>query len=796
MKGLKMKQLALFVLLVAAFTVTAGEMIVTIPVDASAIQIEESGPYTRVTGIGMRTTGKEGIPCLPVYTEKIALPTGCAATHIEIIDVEYSDIRGNFLVMPSALPVPFSVDHEIQPLQPNPEIYSSTESFPSTSIEFINSSVVMGIPVAYVNIYPVRWNPASGIIEVLTNLTVNVVYENDPEASTVTRRSIQSELRSQEIVRNTVVNPDNVAHSGAAIIDSKALLYGEYVIITYPDYETYAQELADWKTSKGVPTNVYTTTYIQSMYNFYNVPQEIRAFLTDCRDEGVEYVLIYGDDNRIAGQDVRIHAGYYTEYPCSDLYWADINDATPGDDQWDSNSNHIWGERGIDNVDYHPDLWVGRASVNTTGECTIFNNKVFTYERISSTDYFDTAPIEMRIGYTTELLWGSPYWCYGSAGAELISPMVPSSAWEEEKCYDSGGNNSVTITRNMINAGPHHLYHASHGSQTSFSLPEGYYYASDFMNQTNITGGGLPAIWNSISCLIGQLDGYECMGDAWLASPNGGGFGAFNARYGWGTPNNPGYGESEILSRYFYDVMWNDDLYNLGVAHLMGSDEMTPITNDYSDWCVKEYNLFGEPELPMWFIDAPDLSASHPSSVPGSGNVTVTVTSEGSPVSGARVCLQKGDWQTGEVYEVGTTDGSGNVTHYVSPTTTGTMSVVAWARDYVSYQGSITVTGVGVEDGEGGSEYINNFDSVYPSPAMSSVTIPFTLAATGAARIDVYDITGRIVTTLAAEEMAAGQHSLVWNLRDTNGSVIPSGVYHVRISTADWTGVSNLVVTR
>ena len=792
-----MKQLALFVLLIAAFTVTADEMTVTIPVDASAIQIEETGPYTRVTGIGMRSLTIEGSPCLPVYTEKIALPTGCAATGIEIIDAEYSDIRGKFTVMPSSLPVPFSVEQEIQPLQPNPEIYSSTESFPSTSLEFINSSVVMGIPVAYINIYPVRWNPASGTIETLTNLTINVIYENSPQASTVSRRSIQSELRSQEIVRNTVVNPDNVAHSGAAIIDSKDLLYGEYVIITYPDYEAYAQDLADWKTSKGVPTNVYTTTYIGSQYSCYNAPQEIRAFLTDCRDEGVEYVLIYGDDNRVAGQDVKITiSGSYTTYPCCDLYWADINDSSPGVDQWDSNSNHIWGERGIDNVDYHPDLWVGRASVNTTGECTIFNNKVFTYERITSTDYFDTAPVEMRIGYTTELLWGYPYWCYGSAGAELISPMVPSSAWEEEKCYDSNGNNSVTITRNMINAGPHHLYHASHGSQTSFSLPGGSYTTTDFLDQTNISGGGLPAIWNSISCWIGWLDGYECMGDAWLASPNGGGFGAFNARYGWGMPSNPGYGESEVLSRYFYDVMWNDDLYNLGVAHLMGSDEMTPINNDYSDWCVKEYNLFGEPELPMWFIDAPDLSASHPSSISGSGNVTVTVTSEGSPVSGARVCLQKGDWQSGEVYKVDFTDASGNVTLYVSPTTTGTMSVVAWARDYVSYQGSINVTGVGIREGEGGSEYINNFDSVYPSPAMSSVTIPFSLAATGAARIDVYDVTGRIVTTLAAEEMAAGQHSLVWNLRDTNGSIIPSGVYHVRISTADWTGTTNLVVTR
>ncbi len=789
-----MKYIISVILLTAAFAGSAGEMTVPIPMDASAINIEEAGIYTRITGTNMGLMGAEGEPSLPEFTARIALPTGCAATGIEVMDAVYTPVRGYFTVMPAAAPVPFSVEQEIYPVEPNPEIYGSSTAYPRRPFSFEGSSVIMGIPVAYVKVFPVRWNPASRTVEILTNLTLNVTYENSPEASTVFRRSIQSELRSQEIVRNSVVNPDAVSSSGAAMVDSKALTYGEYVIITYPAYESYAQDLADWKTSKGVPTNVYTTDWIDSQYTCYDLPQEIRAFLTDCRDEGVEYVLIYGDDDRIAGRDARIHYSSYTEFPPVDLYFADINDTAPGADLWNSNGNSIWGEYGIDNVDYHPDLWVGRASVNSTGECTIFNNKVYTYERVSVTDYFDTAPIELRIGYTTELLWPG---CYGSAGAELITNYVP-SAWEEAKCYNSTSNNSVTITNNMINDGPHHLYHASHGSQTSFSLPGGSYTTTHFMSQTNISGGGLPAIWNSISCLIGQLDGYECMGDAWLASPNGGGFGAFNARYGWGNPSNPGYGVSEILSRYFYDVMWNDDLYNLGVAHAMGSDEMSPPSDEVKDWCVKEYNLFGDPELPMWFVEALDLSASHPASIaPVATNVTVIVTDPSdAPVNGARVCLQKGDWQTGEVYEVGTTNASGSVTLSVTPTTTGTISVVAWARDHVSYQGSINVTGVGVEHGDTGPIYLNSASAVYPSPAMSIATIPFSLASAGAARVDVYDVTGRIVSTLAAEEMAAGQHSLVWNLEGANGMVIPSGVYHIRISTADWTGITSFVVNR
>ncbi|MCD4700414.1 MAG: hypothetical protein K8S24_01015, partial [Candidatus Aegiribacteria sp.] len=761
---------------------------------------EEAGIYTRITGTGMALLGAEGEPSLPEFTARIALPTGCSATRIEVVDAGYAPVRGRFTVMPAAAPVPLSVEQEIYPVEPDPDIYDSSTPYPERPVSFEGSSVIMGIPLAYVRVCPVRWNPASKTVEILTDLTLNVTYETSPEASTVSRRSIQSELRSQEIVRNSVVNPDAVSASGAAIVDSKSLTYGEYVIIAPPDYESYAQDLADWKTSKGIPTNVYTTTWIQGMYTCYDLLQEIRAFLTDCRDEGVEYVLIYGDDDKIAGRDARIHYYSYLEFPPVDLYWADINDTTPGNDLWDSNGNHIWGEYGIDSLDYHPDLWVGRASVNTPGECTIFNEKVYAYERISATDYFDTAPIELRIGYTTELLWGAPYWCYASAGAELVSPMVP-SGWEEEKCYDSNGSNSVTITRNMINAGPHHLYHGSHGSETAFSLPGGSYTTSDFMNQTNISGGGLPAIWNSISCNIGYLDYYysssfiDCMGDAWNNSPNGGGFGAFNARYGWGDPDNPGYGLSEILSKYFYDAMWNDDLYNLGVAHLMGNDKMCPPSDECEDWCVKEYNLFGEPELPMWFLDASDLDASHISSISEATTFTVTVTSGGSPVSGARVCIQKGNWQTGDIYMVHTTNGSGVASFYVNPSSTGTMSVVAWARDHISYQGSISITGTGLEGGDI-QNYINGVDAVYPSPAMSIATIPFSLASAGAARVDVYDVTGRIVATLAAEEMAAGQHSLVWKLKNSGGESVPSGVYHVRVSSTDWYGTTSLVVVR
>ncbi len=788
-----MRSATCFVLALAA-VLAAGEMTVVLDLDDTPIDLENAGPYVRVTAEGMGLETKEGLPSLPVGTVRIAVPTGCVATSIEVADQSWTGMRSICTVMPTGPQVPFSIEQAVTPVEPNPEVYSGAGWYPSAPIELTGSSVVLGIPVAYAELRPVRWDPEAGTLQRLSSATLTVTYEPSPEASTVRRRSAQSELRSREIVRRSVVNPQDVGSSGASIIPSRDLEYGEYVIITYPNYEIIAEELADWKTLKGVPTTVVTTTEIQAEYSCYDLQQEIRAFLTDCIAEGVEYVLIYGDDDRIAGRDTRIHYSSYTEYPPVDLYWADINDTAPGADRWDSNNNHVWGEYYGDDVDYHPDLWVGRASVNTVPEGWIFNDKVFIYEGIQSTDYFETAPREMRIGYTTELLWGSPYNCYGSAGAELISAWTP-SGWEEEKCYDSSNNNSVSITVAMIDDGPHHVYHASHGSATGFSLPGGTYRTSHIMSQTNISGGGLPAIFNSISCLIGHLDNYECCGDAWLVSPNGGGFGAFNARYGWGNPSSPGYGVSEVLSRYFYDVMWNDGIYGLGPAHAMSNDMMSPPGNEVQDWCVKEYNLFGDPEMPMWSTEAADLGVSHPASIDGSTGVTVTVTSGGSPVEGARVCLMKGDdWRDAEVYEVGTTNASGEVELYVSPATTGDMSVVAWYWDHVPYQGSINVTETGIE--QGGERFVNSVGAPWPSPASGGATVPFSLASSGTASMQVYDLTGRLVTTVEAGSFQAGEQSMSWDLTDGGGAPVPSGVYHIVVRSGNWSGGTRLVVGR
>ncbi|MBN1433301.1 hypothetical protein JW921_00975 [Candidatus Fermentibacterales bacterium] len=785
--------------LVAAFA-AAGELTMDLCFDSGQLEIDQVGVYTRVVAPGMSLIEHEGWPRLPLMRAKVALPTGCRATGIEVLDSNYESLTGCFDILPAGPLVPFSVQQEVHPVAPAARIYGSDEYFPHELCRLASSGAIWGIPLAYLDVSAVRWNPVSRQLEVLSDMTLRLTYEYDPSLVLISRRLESSEQAAQSMVRGMVVNPEGVSASGAQLVDARDLAYGQYVIITHPDYQSAAQDLADWKTAKGVPTNVYTTDWVASQYSCYDLPQEMRAFLTDCRDEGADYVLIYGDDDRVVARDAYMHAYSYTANAPADIYFADINDTAPGADRWDSNGNHVWGETS-DDVDWHPDLWVGRASVNSVSEANLFVDKVLIYEQVASADYFETAPIEMRVGYSTGILWSSPYYP-GSAAAEIISGYVPGGGWEEEKCYESTGNNSSAITIAMINAGPHHVFHASHGSQTYMYTSYGSNYTvANIMAQTNISSGNLPALWNSIACMIGQIDGYECCGDAWLASPNGGGFGSFNSRYGWGHYGEAGYGPSERICERFYYEHWSAGTIQLGPAHLVSMDHFCPPSAhgdsfevDVLDWCIKEYNLLGDPELPMWTLEMIPMTVIHPGYIGGATTVDVNVSdpSDG-PVENARVCLQKGDWQTGDIYEIGYTDASGHVGIYVNPGSAGTMDVTVWAHNHETYLGTIDV-GVGIGD-QGEQVAFYSLDPVTPSPARTHAVMGFSLARPGIARVDVFDLSGRLITTLTSEYLGVGAHSLTWDLT-ADDTPVPSGLYHVRLCSGSFQSSRSVMVLR
>lgn len=67
----------------------------------------------------------------------------------------------------------------------------------------------------------------------------------------------------------------------------------------------------------------------------------------------------------------------------------------------------------------------------------------------------------------------------------------------------------------------------------------------------------------------------------------------------------------------------------------------------------------------------------------------------------------------------------------------------------------------------------------HPNPFNPRTSIHFAMASDGPARIEIYDVTGRHVRTLADAIFEEGRHSLEWDGRGATGGPVSSGVYYV-----------------
>ncbi len=72
----------------------------------------------------------------------------------------------------------------------------------------------------------------------------------------------------------------------------------------------------------------------------------------------------------------------------------------------------------------------------------------------------------------------------------------------------------------------------------------------------------------------------------------------------------------------------------------------------------------------------------------------------------------------------------------------------------------------------------------YPNPFNPSTAIPFVLGEPMAITLAVFDVSGRLICTLAAEaSYPVGRHELRWDGLDAVGQPAPSGVYFYRLGT-------------
>jgi hypothetical protein len=508
-----------------------------------------------------------------------------------------------------------------------------------------------------------------------------------------------------------------------------------YAIITNSTLQGYAQTLADWKTKKGVPTAVYLVSWITSNYSGYDTQEKIRNFLRlDSSTPRFQYVLLMGDTDVIPERECYVDPRD-GDYVPADYYYSDVVDGSIGSTyDWDTDNDHIWGELDDDTVTWLPDTYVGRMAITTTTKANTLVNNILSYEKSPPANswpkkaVFGSSFANFDDFYIDEHGDTIPYGPTDMAAvAEHVrADFLDGAGVTYDRIYEGSGIYPSTYTRDYDLTATNFSNRVAQGCGLAFPSGHGSYYGNYRMiwngdyngdgycgsgeySQPDLctksynpaTGGEKPYVLVG-ACESGMFDiSSDCLGDFIILNWGIGAIASSRTSYyclEWDDPDWPWNQGQEYR---WWEQIFANGKYHMGQIH---GDNKYQYAVDFStidggvyhpdqDYASRKNlcssNLFGDPELPIWTDTPTSISVAHNSTLPtGSSSYSVTVTSGGSALSGATVCLWKGT----EVYLVGTTNASGVTTFTPVPTSTGTMYVTVTKHNYIPYEGSATVT--------------------------------------------------------------------------------------------------------
>ncbi|MBN1538830.1 MAG: hypothetical protein JW939_01695 [Candidatus Thermoplasmatota archaeon] len=461
-------------------------------------------------------------------------------------------------------------------------------------------------------------------------------------------------------------------------LSGKPLGNTSYLIITHKDLAASLERLVKWKSQKGVFTELVTTETISSMYSGKDLQAEVRSYIQDMEAvHDIDYVLLVGDVNMLKTRN-SVNLYPYTPYGepstfASDSYFACVDAGT----SWNKDGDSSYCESGeLD--DAIPDLAVGRIASNDKElisdlvEHLIERERNFTwYPQMGSAIFIAGDPDNVP-GYPPDTL--DHFWdTYGKqvfTGRETIY-------------YDGSGTlpfGSASF-RNTIGNRHQAACYYSHGTQTG--LP------GLFSNNqvTSLSDQGPEGSFFTMACLTGYFDSSstECFAEAMTETKDKGVLGYMgSSRLAVGEIDTIYSGDAPGLEEDYWRAVRKaaeggirptvGDIYREAQTHF--SSTFYPFPNDYYGYSSQrtflEYNLFGEPEAPLFFHPPERLELEF--ELVDDNTLTAMVTnSSGMAVENATVTL----YRYLELGVSGTTNSTGEVRMNIPDSNGGVVNITA-----------------------------------------------------------------------------------------------------------------------
>jgi len=461
----------------------------------------------------------------------------------------------------------------------------------------------------------------------------------------------------------------------------------DYLIITTNNFEDILESLAIWKTQKGLISKIETVEDIEEHYQGRNFSEKIKNCITSYHTNNeTQWVLLAGDHEHLPSQYVRIYDNYSLDgdYISCDSYYGDLNN------NWDLNNDGLWGTD-QDEFDLEAEVYVGRLSANNRREMASLVQKLLNYEKIPEIGNWMTETILASAILAFDQDWDDDNdvdfeECDGNRYLNFLENHLPSNFRSTILALTTGikGSNypynlslSYENFRDIITNGFNIGSFSLHGTETSLSYEEWvqdydgdmlYDYTDDplFENGTQVDQSMWKRLVDTssytiepeenklgiiflVACSTGTFDWYEdCLAEYFLKNIAIGCVASSYVSWAedqWYEREHGGW-FAEGLAFRFWEQLFQISQPGKALAYAK-ADYISDRNNstelyEYPEWhdkVLKQFNLFGDPEVPIWLNIPEKLNITEISS--NNESTTFQVSADNIPIVNCTITLTK-----------------------------------------------------------------------------------------------------------------------------------------------------------
>lgn len=655
-------------------------------------QTVENQVFDVVTLAGSAPSEHLGKPALPIVTKFIEIPI-CASVSVEISNVQLVTLRPLKHRMLPVQPSPCKSDIGPRPLVIDEAVYAEDAFYqqPEAWVE------VMGVArdrnIAMLRLSPVSYNPVTGEMQMVKQMTVRLSFRDADAAATTAMReryyspdfALGSEMLSSLPVRKEI-------HKTAPL---------HYLIVAHSQFRGQLDEFVAWKKRQGfIVTVAYTDDAAVGTSNT-SIAAYTKSFYTNATAElpAPTYLLLVGDHQQIPAFSARCSTPA-TDH-VTDLYYVSWTDG--------------------DNL---PDCYLGRFSARNANELTPQIEKTIYYERYdftpSNSDYLGKGILiagEDR-GYASDNAY-----TYADPAMDYIAKTYVNAenGFSDVRYYKNNtsfapagvtvtgcGQNasSATALRNLYSQGYGWINYSAHGYDNEWSTPE---FTTSHVNSMN--NANRPSVMIGNCCLSGKFNttAYDaCLGEALLRKGGKAGavayIGGTNSTYwpqdfcwavgvrsNFSNQMNTNY-DSHNLGCYDRLFHTHNELYTywhntMGAVIYAGNTAAQSYSNSYALYYWEIYELFGDPSLMPWLGKPQTMTVDAGDVIPlGTTDYIVTAVPRAYVALTTAeehdfVCAAYADRNSGEA-----------VLHLPSDLAPGEYELAVWAQNYKPVFKPVNVT--------------------------------------------------------------------------------------------------------